>query len=752
MAAPASTFQRAFAGGELAPALAARADLQKYHQGLRTCRNFLVQRHGGVANRPGTRYVNTTKVNSAAVFLLRYVAAVAGESLLLEAGPGYLRFYKNGGLVTLTGVAAYDNAAQYHIGDITASGGVNYYCVKDGTGHAPPNTTYWYPMPGSILELPTVYGNEGFKWVQSGNVITLTSPLHPPYELIYYGLTQWVIQVVSTAPKVQPPTALGVVGGAAGTLSYYYRVTAAAVDTYEESLPTPQVQVTPILAPTPAAPNVLSWTAPASGPPAAEYYVYLDPFGNGTFGFIGTATGMTTFRDTGFIPDFAVTPPLPRILFNSTDNYPSTAAYYQQRRLFANTNLDPDAVFGSRTGLASNFNISSPLQDDDAITFKIAGNQHNPVRNLLGLSHGLVILTDAGEWIVVGGSTKTTSAVLTPSSIDAEQEAFVGADALTPVVVGNAILYVQARGAILRDLRFDQQVEGLGGRDLTLFAAHLVDGHMLQALDYAQTPHSIVWACRDDGVLLGLTYINEQEVWGWHRHDTGAAGRFEDVCVVAEPGEDAVYVLVRRTIGGAFVRYIERLERRTILDWAADSFFVDAGLSYSGAPATTISGLDHLNGQVVAVVADGVVIYNGDPAGAAAAEFTVTGGTISHVFAPAASIIHAGLPIQYADLELLDLDVGQAQVEIRDKMKRVGSLSVLLDASARTFQAGPDVAHLHQVRLLPTDQGSEQVPFTGQEELTVEGLFTKAGRVFIRHTDPLPFTVLGVLPNLILGG
>lgn len=744
---PASTFQRAFAGGELAPVLAARADQAKYQTGLRTCRNFLVLREGGVANRAGTRYVNTTKTSAPSTFLLRYVSEIAGESVLIEAGSHYLRFYKDGGLVRLTGVVAYNNALDYPIGSIVGSGGVNYYCVKETVGHAPPNTTYWYPMPGDILELPTVYGPEGFAWVQNGNVITLTSQSAPPYELIYIFLTQWILRPIDTAPDPQPPTGLAVVGGAAGALTYAYRVTAAATDSYEESTPTPLVAVPGIAEPTPAAPNVLTWGAPASGPAVVEYYIYCDPYGNGTFGFVGTATGMTTFRDTGFVPDFAVTPPLPRILFNTPETYPAVAGYYQQRRLFAQSQAEPDAIYGSRTGFPSNFTISSPLQDDDAITFKISGNQHNPVRSLIGHAHGLLVLTDAGEWTVTGGSSK----VLTPNSIDAAQETFVGVDPLKPVVVGNAVLYVQARGSIMRDLRFEQQVEGLAGRDLTLFAAHLVDGHVIQALDFQQTPHSTVWACRDDGVLLGLTYIHEQEIWGWHRHDTAAAGRFEDVCVVPEPGEDAVYVLVRRTIGGGFVRMIERLERRTILNWNVDSFFVDAGLSYSGAPVSSVAGLDHLNGQVVAMVADGKVIFDGDPSAPQASAFTVAAGTIPYVLPTPASAIHVGLAIRFAELETLDLDV-EAQTVVRDKAKRVGSVSLLLDQSVRTFRCGPDPDHLTPVRLQPTELGGEQAPFSGQEVLTITAAYNNYGRIFIRHTDPLPFTVLGVLPNLDLGG
>jgi hypothetical protein len=739
-----SLFQRAFAGGELAPSLAARADQTKYLTGLRTCRNWIVQRFGGVANRPGLRFVGETRDSVTTTFLLRYIAATPGDSVLIEAAPLYLRFYRAGALVRLTGVVAWNAGTNYAIGDIAVSGGVNYYAVKAGINHVPPNATFWYAMPSDILELPTPFGNAGFDWSQSGNVLTLTSPLVPPYELIYFGLTQWAIQQVSTAPAVNPPTALLGVAGVVGTRDYKYVVTSAAVDSFEESVASVILQSTPCGYPTKDNPNVLNWTAPVGAPAIAEYYVYLDPYENGTYGFIGTATGQTSFKDIGFTPDFAVTPPLPRILFTTTGNFPAHSTTYQQRRIFAATVNDPDGIFGSRVGFRSNFNISSPLQDDDAITLRIAGDQANPIARLLGLKT-LDVLTDAGIWTI--GQPKIP---LTPANLPADQETYNGVGAVRPVVIGNAIIYVQARGSIVRDVRFEQEVEGLAGRDLSLYAAHLFDGRTIVKMDYQQTPQSIVWACRSDGTLLGLTYLREEEIWGWHRHDTGAGGLFEDVCVVPETSEDVVYVLVRRTIGGVFKRYIERLEAREILSFNADAFFVDAGLTYSGAPVASISGLSHLNGQVVAVVADGKVIYNGDPAGADAANFTVTAGTIPHVFAPAASIIHAGLAIRYSDLETLDLDVQGAAV--RDKRKRVASVTLLLDASVRTFWAGPSSTRLVQVKLKPHETGLAGVPFTGQETIAIETTWGDYGRVFIRQIDPLPITILGILPNVDLGG
>ena len=739
-----SAFQRAFAGGELAPGLGARADQVKYVTGLRTCRNFLVLRHGGVANRPGLRFIGESKTSATDTFILRYVSETVGESLLIEAGANYLRFYKNGALVRLTGVTAWNAGTNYVIGDIARQASVNYYCTVAHINQVPPNAAFWYAMPSDILELPTPFGSGRFDWHQSANVLTLTSPIHQPHELTHLALTRWTLIPVSTVPSIGPPTGLVITPGPAGTESYSYRVTAAAVDSFEQSTPGSIVQVNTVGPGTPAAPHVLNWVAPVGGPAAVEYYVYKDPFQNGVFGFLGTALGQTTFRDVGQPPDFLVTPPLPRVLFASAGNFPRSSATYQQRRFFANTDNNPDAIFGSRVGYPHNFTISSPLQDDDAITFRIAGSQHNPVRHLVGL-RTLIVLTDAGEWSV--GEVKVP---LTPSTIPADQETFVGVSSTRPVVVGNSILYVQARGSIMRDLRFDQAVEGLAGRDLTLFATHLFDGFLIDRLDYQQTPHSIVWSVRSDGLLLGLTYLREEEIWGWHRHQTGAAGKFEDVCVVPEAGFDAAYVLVRRTIGGVFKRYIERLEPREIFDWAADSFFVDSGLTYSGAPATAVSGLGHLAGELVSVLADGVVVFNGDPTAPIAESFRVSsGGTIAPL-AVAASTIHAGLPIQYAEVEALDLDVQGSNV--RDQKKRVGSLSLLLEASARTFLAGPDSGHLRQVKLKPFETNQAGLAFTGQEELNLTPEYNQHGRVFIRHVDPLPLTILGWLPHVELGG
>lgn len=744
MATPQSTIQRSLAGGELAPALHARADQVKYVTGLRTCRNFVVQRHGGVSNRAGTRHVARCKTDAIQVGLMRYVSENVGESVLWEVGNGYLRPYVGGARLLVDGgsVPAYSGVANYVIGDLVISGGIIYYSLADQVGVAPPGVS-WHAFDGINYELPSPFGVDIPHWNQSGRTITLTHKNKAPYELINGGaLTVWILRKITTATPTPAPAGLGVVAGTAGTTNVGYVVTAAAADTFEESIASGQV-INPETIPTPAAPDALTWTAV---PGAAEYYVYCDVGGNGIYGYIGTAQ-TNLFNAIGTVPDYTITPPVARVLFNAAGDFPDRSGSFQQRRLFGFTNNVPDGVFGSRIGFPSNFGISQPLQDDDAITFRIAGNNHNPIKHLLALKN-LIAATGAGAWIITGGGPNLP---LTPSQLEADQHTYTGFGDVVPVIVGNSIIYVQARGSVLFDLQFDQQVEGLGGRDLCIFSDHLFKGHAIDEIDYAETPDSVIWCCREDGILLGLTYIREQEVWGWHRHDSGAACRFEHVCVVPEVDGDTVYFITRRTIDGGFHRSIEKLEKRLIVNFNTDAFFVDAGLSYHGIPQNNVAGLGHLEGQVVAVVGDGQVLYDGNPAGLTAGRFTVTGGTFPLNFSASYSDIHVGLPIT-AEVETLDLDVQGSN--LRDKKKRVGSLTVLLEKGARSFLVGPDAASAVIPVTLESFEGqlARYTPFTGPVEVNLTSAFNDNGRVFIRHTLALPLTILGLLPNVELGG
>jgi hypothetical protein len=790
-----SLFQRSFAGGELAPVLHARADTAKYASAARTVKNFLVRREGGVSNRPGLRFVAACKTNTLGTKLMRFVSTVASQSVLIEMGQGYFRFFNGKAPITVAGVPAWSNATNYIVGDLVVSGGINYYCTVAHINHVPPDAGFWYPLTGTIYEIPTPYALGSLpQWSQSGNVITLTQPGVAPMELTFFTLTRWTLTALSTSPHSQPPTAPMGTGGnpvpawdatvtyqvgaivlsggvnytcvlsnlnqvppnatywlavVAGGLKRSYKMTTVEAVTLEESIASAAVDIDGYLNPIKTAPNALSWTAPA-GITVDSYNVYCDPYGNGVFGFIGEADSGLTFNDPGLTPDFESTPPLANALFQLANDYPTTSAFFQQRRFFANTNNQPDGVFGSRTGFRSNFGVSTPVQDDDGLTFRLAGNNHHPVRHLVALKTGLVLLTDGGEWTATGGGGAGTP--MTPRSLAAEQETYVGcAPDVPPVTVGNEILYTQVRGSILRQLEFKFESQGLAGKDMTVFATHLFETHTIVDCAFQQVPDSIVWCVRNDGVLLGLTYVPDQDVYGWHRHETWnntTMDKVEAICVVPETAEDGVYVVVARTIGGNTVRYIERMNSRIITTFNTDCFFVDAGLSYHGAAASVFSGLGHLEGQVVAVVGDGAVVYNGDPAGASAASFTVTAGKITLPAGRTAVDCHIGLAIRYPELETLDIDIAASNV--RDKKKTVPSVTLLLDNSSRSFFAGPDAASLVQFR--PEAWQSQAAQDSGQFEMRVPTSFTKTGRVLIRQVDPLPLTIIGVLPNVETGG
>lgn len=574
--------QRSLAGGELSPKLYARVDTVKYQTGLRTCRNYMVLKEGGVSNRPGLEYICEVKDSTKKIKMIPFIFN-DDQTYVLEFGDLYMRVIRNGVQLTVS-PSAWSNVTAYVVGDLVSRLGVNYYCILGHTNQQPPNATYWYAMPsGGIYEIPTPYVEADLptlEYNQSADVVTLTHKSYAVRELARTGHTAWTLSLVVFAPSQAAPTSPTNSGAAGSTTEWV--ITAVNAETFEESLQSSSTGSS--ATPSSGSPITVSWTG-ASG--AGEYNVYKKI--NGVYGFIGVAIG-TSFIDNGIVADATDTPPTARDPFVGASNYPAVSTYVQQRLMFANTTNDPEKAWMGKSANFKNFTYSTPLQDDDAVTFNVAGRRVNEIRHLIDLEK-LIVFT-SGSIISIEGDT---AGIIRPGQVNPKTRAYRGASIVTPVIVGTSIVYVQARGSVVRDLISDA-IESYKDSDLTIFATHLFKGYTIIDMVYQENPNSIIWIIREKnstGVrsMIGLTYVKEHQVWAWHRHDTD--GEPERLCVVPEGDEDVLYVEVKRTISSTTKRYIERMFSREIED-IIDSVFMDSSLSYDGrndtATTMTLSG------------------------------------------------------------------------------------------------------------------------------------------------------------------
>ena len=267
-------------------------------------------------------------------------------------------------------------------------------------------------------------------------------------------------------------------------------------------------------------------------------------------------------------------------------NYPGAVSYFEQRRVFAGTTNSPQQLWMTRSGTESDMSYRLPVKDDDRISFKVAAREANTIRHIVPLQQ-LMLLTSAAEWRV----SPVNSDAITPTTISVRPQSYIGANNVQPSIVNNSMVYCAARGGHIRELGYSWQSNGYITGDLSLRAAHLFDNYEISDMCYSKSPHPLIWFISSTGYLLGLTYVPEQQIGAWHWHDTD--GTFESCANVAEGAEDHVYVVVKRTVNGNSVRYVERMASNAF-DSIDDCFFVDSGLTYDGnnttATTVTVSG------------------------------------------------------------------------------------------------------------------------------------------------------------------
>lgn len=728
--------QRAFSAGELTPELFGRIDLAKRQEGLALCRNFITLPHGPAINRAGTEYVSTVK-NPAVVTRVIPFSYNNTQTFAIELGAGYFRWKSNAASLLYSTPAAYNGGTAYAIGDMAASGGVNYYCIAATTGNAPPNATYWYAMPTNpnIYEIPNPYAAADLMdihYVQSADVLTLVHPSYPPMELRRYGATNWRTALPSFVPPANVLT--GVTATAAptsGAVTYSYVVTAVATDGLQESVASPPVTCVNLLT-VAGNLNTITWTDPSPAGTNVRYYVYK--LLNGLYGYIGQAGSGAGFIDNNITPDVTKTPPISDAssAFNSAGSYPAAVSYFQQRRIFAGTNSQPQNLWATRSGTESNMSYTIPVQSDNRIAIRIAAREASAIRHIVPAGQ-LLLLTASCEW-KCGASNGD---VLTPTSISVAPQSYIGANNVAPVVVNNIVLYAAARGGHIRELSYSWQASSYVSGDVSLMAPHLFDYNSVVDMAYARGPVPILWAISSTGQLLGMTYVPEQQVSAWHRHDTAASGVFESCCVVTENNEDMLYLVVRRTINGSTTRYIERMHTRQFTT-VADAFFVDSGATYSGAATKTVTGLTWLEGQTVNILGDGSVF----PAQ------TVTGGSIT--IDQACSKITVGLPITARAQTLpvvaqMDGAVGQG------RQKNVNKIWLRVYRSSGIL-AGPDFNSLVPYKQRTTESyGSPPNLVSDEVEIVLSPSWGASGQVCVQQSDPLPLDLASMTLEIAMG-
>lgn len=583
--------QVSMGGGELAPYVHGRSDLSKFKIGAALLHNMNVRSQGGIYNSPGSKFVDYTYSDTGAYKKTKFVPFDAddNDTLCLMFSDNVLWFVRTGALVKF-------------VGTVVAAGRAGAYSETAG-------------VAAGIMALATPWPEADvskIKFSQSNDIMTITVEGYDSYELRRYGYYDWGLFLLDTTPKIAAPASVAATptvdltvpsGVAAPTIynrTYYYVVSAINEEGAESLASTADDAL-----------NDLSWRgnyntitwAAVTG--AVKYNVYKA--GNSVYGYIGSTTELT-FKDDNITANLSDTPKTGRNPFSASDRKPSVVEFHQQRRWFANYVAAPQSFDASGSGSYSDFNVSSPAKEDDAISGTIAARRRQAIYWFVPLSE-LVVFTQAGEWKFVGGNGDGDT--ITPQSIDARPQSNYGCRKyIQPIVVGSRILFVQSLGNVIYDMGYEITENKYVADELTALAPHLFEGRTSIQWSYDNKNH-LLWIVMSDGEMVCYTYHREHELWAATRHTTD--GKYKDVLCIPEGDDIGTYFLVERSNTDGKYTCVERKEDRYQRD-PMDFFFVHCGLSFDNPVAITnitSSGTDtiiHMSGAHGLTVGQEVII------------------------------------------------------------------------------------------------------------------------------------------------
>ena len=722
----------AFNSGEFSKKLVARTDFDRYPDAGEVVRNLIPLSQGGLSRRPGTRYVTSTKGDLFAR-LMRFQFSTT-QAYQLELGVGYVRVYRNQGQIVAANVSA-----SITNGDFT-SNITGWTDQSNGTGAISHNA--------SDGRLRLTGGGGGHEAIaEQAITITETSTLHVlKFRMVRGGVNSVTVRVGTTSGASDVVT-IDLTDGThsvsftpgAGTVYLQFQNSGSGIleiddvsiiDDAPIEIDTDYTNVNDLNELQFAQSADVLWIVHPNYQPRK-----LERRGNNDW-------SLSLFSPTNDP-------------FTGIGNYPSTVTFHEQRLWLGRSNANPQRVWSSKSGDFEDFTTGT--NDDDAIVFTLSTGEVNSIE-WMNSANALLVGTAGGEFAITSDGPQ-----LTPTDLQVRRQTAHGSASLQPAQIGNVTLFLQRAKRKIRRLQYVFEADGYQADDLTILADHITRSG-ISLMSWQEEPDSLLWCVRADGVVAGLTFKPEERVVGWARHVMGGSTASGDAVVesvsVIPGGEtagsqerDEVWFIVRRTIKSNTVRYVEFLEApfegplrddyATDAAWVAatlaaqkDAFFVDAGATYDGSATTTISGLSHLEGETVKVLADGAI----HP------DRTVSSGQITLDFS--ASKVHVGLAYTHR-FKSLKISQGNPAGTAVGKVKRIDHLALLLMETA-TFQAGRDVDNLDTIEFRTVEDAMDTaVPlFDGEYRLDFDGEHERDVRYVIEGDAPLPFTLLAVAPEV----
>lgn len=758
----ASPSLNSFNAGEFSPLMMGQTNFEKWSSGVKSMLNFIPRSQGPAERRAGTYFVTEIKNSGDKVWLTKFEFNTT-QAFILEFGPFYIRFYSNHGVA------------------LNGSGGI----LEVAT-------------PYSADDLTNGDGGFGLSMVQSGDVIYICCHTgnQPPYKLSRNSNTDWTLVAFDYAASLGPFDSTN----SKRTQTVYtdqYRIWSADGATRPDGTPTTTslctiTSNTPIFesgqigglfyieASTDKVPDngtghngyIPGWQAGTEetfSPGVfcrsdGKYYESMDGTKTGTTQPDWTAgahqDGYTLWRYSnggwGVIQITSVTSPtvavgkilsdLPPSVVSETgktykyafgdwsasQGFPTKVAFYKNRLVFA-------ARGKLWFSVASDYENFTPMtdgyevQEDDAINVQIEADSTNTVQWLTPGS-SLLIGTAGAEHAC---SPSTTTSAFGPKNIQITKESVYGSTGVNAVQVGTTSMFVQRAGCKVRAVQADFESGSYSSSDLTVLAEHITRAGVVD-MAWQQEPDYVLWVVLGDGSLVAMTYNDEQKVTAWHRHDLD--GDVEAVSCIPDPTgiRDDVWFVVKRNINGTPKRYVEYLHAAwdAATENLSQAYYVDCGLTYSGDPVTRVSGLNHLEGRTVAVIADG----------AAHPDAVVSGGKISLDWS--SSVVHVGLPYA-SELVTLPLEAGGTAGTSQGKTKRISKLTLrfvnTLGGKAGLL-GGLDLDVLES-RDYSDLMDNPPAPFTDDRDIDFPGGYDTNACIRVVQDQPLPMTLVAIYPR-----